>query len=111
MDSIPSILLCSAAVLARGDLATERNALLGSLDTCKDAHLGVADKVHDDHGPTWVRRNHVIELGCEGAQGRETGPRNGWEIMMLVVVSHLIGKELVQETMHQETSARCRQER
>ena len=54
----PSLILFqSATASARGDLATEWNALLGSLHTREDANLWVADEVYNDHGPAWVRRN------------------------------------------------------
>lgn len=87
-----SVLLRPATAPARGNLATERSSLLGSLHTCEDANFRIADEVYDDHGPTWVRRNRVVKLGCEGTKSRETCPRDGWEIMMLIMISHLTGK-------------------
>ena len=87
-----SVLLRPAAPLARNDLATEGSTLLGPLHTCEDANFGVTDEVYDDHGPTCMRKNRVVKLGCERTKSRETGPRDRWEIMMFVVISHLIGK-------------------
>lgn len=104
------VLLRSAAAPTRGDLATERDTLLVSFHTCKDTNLGIANEVHNDHGPAWMRRNRIIKLVCKGTKGRETGPRNGWEIMVLVVISHLISRESVNQTMCKESGVRYTQE-
>ena len=79
-----------SSVLLRGPLQLPFG-VFGSFYTCEDTNFGVADKVYDDHGPTWVRRNRIVKLGCERTKSRETGPRDRWEIMMFVVISHLIG--------------------
>ena len=60
-----------------------------ALDSCKDADLGVADEVNEDHRPGRVRGQRVVELGRERAERGQPRPRHRGEVVVLVVVTDL----------------------
>ena len=78
-----------ASVGAFGTGDGKRGALAGSLGPGVHADVLVKDKVPDDGWPGRVRGDVVVVLWCEGTEGRETGPGDGWEVVVLVVVSDL----------------------
>ena len=73
-------------VLRRGSGAS---GLAEALRARKDANLGVANEVDDDHRPGRVRGDRVVELGRERTERRQPRPRHGREVVVLVVVANL----------------------
>ena len=70
-------------------LRLDARLLAEALYARKDADLGVADEVHDDHRPGRVRGYRVVELRRKRAESGEARPRNRREVVVLVVVSNL----------------------
>ena len=77
------------ALSASSLVAADAAFLSGPLAPRPHANLGVKDEPERHSWPTRVLRKRVVKLGREFAQRGQSGPGNGWEIVVLIVVSHL----------------------
>ena len=68
------------------------------LHTTPKADLLVENELPDDLHPAVVTRQVAVELICDPVQLPQPGPRNSWEVMVLVVQTHIVGQD-VQDTV------------
>lgn len=71
---------------------------LGALDTAPQPDLTVPYELPDDTDPALVIRQIVVELVSDTIELRQSGPRHGREIVVLVMQSDVVG-EVVQHAV------------
>lgn len=74
------------------DEAANKTAALLALDTAVEADILVPDEAPDDIGPALVAGQVLVEGAGGIVDGGQTGPRDGREVVVLVVVADVVGK-------------------